>query len=652
MESRGGDFMRERQKQILRDLLLMEKKVLLVQQLALELNCSEKTIRNDLQVIESFITECSNGRLVRKPGVGISIEIEEHEKQELLSSIQSNSTSERNVLKKEEEMKILFDLLTHESTSLQHLAATYYVSQTTMKKVMDHIEIWLTKKNVKLIKKQKVGIVVEAEEKDIRYALQHIDEYNGEALEIANSFLYHQFAQYEVKIIEQLFSKFIHKYGMPLTDESIKNLILYTLVMIKRTKTRHLMELSDHQFKLITDKKEYQWMLEVVKEIEQSFLMQLPEHEIGYLTMQFIGAKFRGQQDGDYPYDIEVDQQAEQVMEKLTKRISILALVPFYNDAKLKDGLKIHLYSVINRLKYTLPVQNPLVMDIKQMYPFMFDALVNVLQDMKGELPYDIPEDEVAFLTLQYQASMERLKSKQDNLKKIIVVCHMGIGVSEIMRSKIATTFQEIEIVATLPQNKLDDFLMEHSVDLIVSTVPIDELNVPYITVTPLFNEKDKAKLRKMLTMESKTEVENASVLKSYLEEKYTFIHLQLDHRFEIIEKLSERLEYEGLVEADYGHQALLRERAAATAIGGGIAIPHGNPNLVKESKIVIATLKEPITWGTESVSIVLFLALKQESSEKRRRLFHQISRLAGNPAKIAKLTKERDIHSLLSLMD
>ncbi len=98
--------MRERQKQILRNLLLIEEKVLLVQQLASEFNCSEKTIRNDLQVIESFLKERSNGRLVRKPGVGISVNIEENEKRDMLSYIQFNSIPERDVLEKNEQKTI------------------------------------------------------------------------------------------------------------------------------------------------------------------------------------------------------------------------------------------------------------------------------------------------------------------------------------------------------------------------------------------------------------------------------------------------------------------------------------------------------------------------------------------------------------------
>ncbi|MDI5789005.1 PTS sugar transporter subunit IIA [Bacillus licheniformis] len=43
-----------------------------------------------------------------------------------------------------------------------------------------------------------------------------------------------------------------------------------------------------------------------------------------------------------------------------------------------------------------------------------------------------------------------------------------------------------------------------------------------------------------------------------------------------------------------------MREKMSATNIGAGIAIPHANAKLIKQSAIAIATLKEPLDWGSE----------------------------------------------------
>ncbi|MGN8647183.1 BglG family transcription antiterminator [Gracilibacillus sp. HCP3S3_G5_1] len=641
--------MKERQRILLRRLLLNDDQVALVQHLANELDCSEKTIRNDLHVLETFLEEHGTGHLVRKPGVGVSIEISKYDKQKILSFIQSESNLKRNVLEVAEQKEIIYQLLIHENISIQQLADRFFVSHTTIRKVIQEIQAWLETRNVQMEMKQKIGILVHGAEKDIRVAIQHLDDYK-EKEDSQSHFIYQQVKEYEQKALDQSFLTFIRKNRIPLTDESIKSLKVYILVMVKRIKSNHLIEISEDPFSIIRKKKEYQWIERLVEELENIFLINIPEQEKVYLTIQFLGAKLQERHENEPYYDVKVDQQAERLTEVLTKRLSVLALMPFNHDETLKDGLKVHLYSVINRLKYDLPVQNPLVADIKQMYPFMFDALITVLQDMAEELPYQIPEDEVAFLTLHYQASIERIRGKRKVNKRIVIVCHMGIGVSEILRSKISAAFHDTEIVKTLPQNQLQAFLKEQSVDLIVSTIPLEDEEIPQVTITPLFNEHDKNKLRSVL--QEKSHDNSESVLSRYLKEEYLFLQLEIEHRFELIEKLSERLVHDGLVEEDYGHQALLRERAAATAIGGGIAIPHGAPHLVRESTIIAVTLKQPIKWGTESVSLIFFLALKPESSDSRRKLFHQISRLAGNPELVAKLTGTRDTDKFLALLE
>ncbi len=86
----------------------------------------------------------------------------------------------------------------------------------------------------------------------------------------------------------------------------------------------------------------------------------------------------------------------------------------------------------------------------------MFDAIITTLAEMKEELPSALPEDEVAFFNLALSSgsgtdSFKKIKK----MKRVAIVCHMGVGVSEILRSKLQGLFQDIEIIATLSQNDL-----------------------------------------------------------------------------------------------------------------------------------------------------------------------------------------------------
>lgn len=64
--------MNERKKELLKILLTEYQEPLLIEELALRLDCSEKTVRNDLKPIDLYLPEISNGSIKRKPG-GITL---------------------------------------------------------------------------------------------------------------------------------------------------------------------------------------------------------------------------------------------------------------------------------------------------------------------------------------------------------------------------------------------------------------------------------------------------------------------------------------------------------------------------------------------------------------------------------------------------
>ena len=68
----------------------------LVQDLADQTECSEKTIRNDLKVIEEHIVQHSSGHLVKRPGLGVYLEIGEADQANLFHRLYSNESTTEN----------------------------------------------------------------------------------------------------------------------------------------------------------------------------------------------------------------------------------------------------------------------------------------------------------------------------------------------------------------------------------------------------------------------------------------------------------------------------------------------------------------------------------------------------------------------------
>lgn len=104
---------------------------------------------------------------------------------------------------------------------------------------------------------------------------------------------------------------------------------------------------------------------------------------------------------------------------------------------------------------------------------------------MGESLHLSIPEEEAAYLTLHFQASVERLHKGQSNPKKVIIICHMGIGMSQLLRTKIERKFPSVHVEASMAKAEVHDYLATHKVDLVISTVALSGLKIPHIHVSP-----------------------------------------------------------------------------------------------------------------------------------------------------------------------
>ena len=85
----------------------------------------------------------------------------------------------------------------------------------------------------------------------------------------------------------------------------------------------------------------------------------------------------------------------------------------------------------------------------------------------------------------------------------------------------------------------------------------------------------------------------------------------------------------------------LEREEKISTEVGGGIAIPHGNPAFVQTSAILAIRLAEPMVWGDHHrVDIIFLLALKMsdEMLLESKEFFKILARILDDTQLQAKL--------------
>ena len=103
--------------------------------------------------------------------------------------------------------------------------------------------------------------------------------------------------------------------------------------------------------------------------------------------------------------------------------------------------------------------------------------------------------------------------------------------------------------------------------------------------------------------------------------------------------------------------EVIIRDKQASVRVAPLISLPHANPSFVKHSTISILTLKEPIDWHGEQISLVILIAVKKDQLKNGefKKLFSVIHYLEEIPERVYEICQAQhalDILNLLSIYE
>jgi len=658
----------KRSRKILSVLLKSEKSVI-INDLASYFNVSGRTIRNDLNKLEEWL-ENRSINLVKKPGVGVWVEVDSQKRKILLEKFsQLEDYKDAVSPKKRKEFILKYLLYQHQQYTMQDIADKLFVSRSTIYKDLEEIEDWLSKYDLQLERRQNYGIYVKGAEKNWRKAVADLLVKLKNSQELKNMLeeelnhdfkeendIYEQlqelFGEINFKEIEKIITEVEFESAFLFTDEAVTALVVHIAIALERLKKDRDIKMSDDQLNVLKDKKEYQIAAKIADRIEAKWSYKIPEAEIGYISLHILGSKLQQHlETKDVKKVIDnSDQRTVKAAQKIIKMSAEILGCNFKNDEQLLLGLILHLRTAINRLKYGLSIRNPILSEIKENYPTIFGAAWSSSIVFQEDLDLKVNEAEIGYIALHLGAAVERITQSW----KVIIVCSSGVGTSQLLASKIKRYLPQIEIVEILSTHELDNKELEN-VDLIISTIPLSNTKKDVITVSPILTESDLSRIKEKinyLSQADKNKFSNsmspASELKSLFEPELIFVNLDLKDPEKVIKFLGARLKERGFVDQEFIDSVLKREKITATEVGKGLAIPHARIKEIKQRKVAAAVLKEAIEWGEEKVKIVFLLAIDNQIARKFFSYFYQIMEddLRLNQIKEAK-SKEKIISLL-----
>jgi len=122
----------------------------------------------------------------------------------------------------------------------------------------------------------------------------------------------------------------------------------------------------------------------------------------------------------------------------------------------------------------------------------------------------------------------------------------------------------------------------------------------------------------------------------------------------ELMECLAGLLADEGGI-APVREALLARERLGTTALGHGVAIPHGRSSSIAAARAAFVRLAEPIAFGAgdgRGVDLVAALIVPAQFTDQHLKILAELAEIFSDPATTAALRGAADAVALRQLLD
>lgn len=470
--------------------------------LAQRIGVSARTVHRDLRPVSEFLS--SRGlTLVRRSGVGLKAEGPAEVREEVLEELRRTRALERTPPQRR--LYLLGRLLTSgEPVKLRALASALKVAVGTVSRDLDELEGWMGESGLSLLRRPGYGVQVLGSEAKVRRALSHLvlsgpesaprPEGAGESptLEHVSDRLLGVIDEDRLRKVEELTGRLVQRLPYAIADSAFVGLSVHIALMVERLLDGGEIELDEATLQRLAQSTEYSYAETLAEEIQEEFRVAVPVQEVGYITTHLRGAKL-WQDDSLEPYFGSLDLDVASRVKALIHYVESQTGVGLVGDGSLYAGLLAHLERAIYRLRENLGISNPLLSEIREDYPALFDLVARGLREAFVE---EIPEEEVGFVAMHFGAALDRGKGSFP--RHVLAICPAGIGSAKMLASRLEREFPQIRTIKNASLFELED-LDPAGFDLVVSTVALPLPEDAYVRVQPFLSEAEAERIREHL---------------------------------------------------------------------------------------------------------------------------------------------------------
>ena len=501
-----------RMKQIFRA-LLEEKEPISIKHLAEKTGISKRTVQRELESVNDVLLPYGM-EFASKTGVGVWLAGDEAARAGLLA--EAASSDEYAASSKEDRRKRLVLEILREKTlrKLYYYSRKFGVSEATISTDLEAVEAWLSHQGLSMARKPGSGIEVEGTEENYRRAIrffigENIDTklfrqlYDGDGGENYAASLQ---KNHLGRLLDKEILRRVHECleGMDnqrmdnLTENAYDGLVIHLAIAINRILQQDVIQVTGEWQEKMPRDEDYRLAEDIAAELEAEFEVSIPQLEIAYICLHLKGAKhekiqFPGREERMELADRELRQFVNDLIDAYDGQQAYL----LKQDDEFMQGLLAHLQPTIVRLVHGMSIQNPVLADIKENYSEIYARCQRAAQVLADKVGRSVPEEEIGFLAVHFGAALVRLEGRKEQIRKVqvAVVCSSGIGLSRLMAAKLEKVFKDRLEMTTYGKHDITP-AVEAKIDFIISSLRLEDVQVPVVYVNPLLSEADIGEIR------------------------------------------------------------------------------------------------------------------------------------------------------------
>jgi transcriptional antiterminator len=476
-----------------------------VEGLASELGLTARVVRYNLGSVEGVLRG-SGLRLVRRRGLGVWVDGPQAARAAVRQGLDTDH-GPSVVETVDRRASVMVDLLdvSPDPVPLERLEASLAVSRATIRRDVRAIEAWLEGHRLHLARIPGAGVAVRGSELDVRGGLVAIVLETVPAHVLADHAGLTSAAARPTDRSSIGLGAFVASLGLPTfrallepelhgdDDPGLLTATIALAVVARRVGAAHPARLAAGRLRSLLDHPTSEAAARIAGGMTAATGIAFSQHDVAAITESLLGLV-------ELPdTDTMPSTRERRLIDRIVTRASERLHPSLADDPQLRAGLLEHLRRLRVRLRYGVPVSNPLQQEVRQRYPEVFLVATDILAEVGPIGGTATPPEEAGFLTMYLAGSLERHRLRPKI--RVTVVCPAGMATAWILVSRLLAEFPQVEIVRVVSKAAFELDERDQATDLIVSTVPLDasETARPSLVVSPLLHERDVRRLSRVL---------------------------------------------------------------------------------------------------------------------------------------------------------